>query len=65
MYTKKPIIRTVVTFAALTIAGISLTVTAQVVPNAFAQSVLVAVGSAIFGAGLVFFLMRMFALTEI
>ena len=64
MNTKNPIIRTTVTFAALTISGIGVTVTAQVVPNAFAQTVLVAVGSAIFGAGLAFFLMRIFALTE-
>ena len=64
MNTKQPIIHTVVTFAALTIAGVSVTASAQAVPSAFAQTVLVAIGSAIFGAGLTFFLVRIFALTE-
>lgn len=64
MNTKQLITRTVVTFAALTIAGVSVTASAQAVPSAFAQNVLVAIGSAIFGAGLAFFLVRIFALTE-
>lgn len=64
MNTKQIITRTAVTFAALTVAGVSTTVTAQVIPNAFAQTVMVAIGSAIFGAGLAFFLVRIFAVTE-
>ena len=64
MNTKQLIIRTGITFAALSIAGISVIVTAQFVPNTFAQTVLVAIGSAIFGASLAFFLVRVFALAE-
>jgi len=64
MNTKQLITRTVVTFAALTTAGVSVTASAQAVSNVFAQTVLVAIGSAIFGAGLAFFLVRVFALTE-
>ena len=64
MNTKQPITRTAVTFAALAIAGISIAVSAQAVPVAFAQNIMVAIGSAIFGAGLAFFLVRIFALTE-
>lgn len=64
MNTKKLITRTAVTFAALAIAGISIAVSAQAIPNAFAQTVMVAVGSVILGAGLTFFLVRIFALTE-
>jgi ABC-type Fe3+ transport system permease subunit len=58
MNTKQPITRTAVTFAALTVAGISVAASAQVIQNAFAQTIMVAVGSAIFGAGLAFFLVR-------
>ena len=64
MNTKQPITRTAVTFAALAIAGISVAVSAQVVPDAFAQSIMVAIGGAIFGAGLTFFLIRIFTLSE-
>ena len=64
MNTKQPITRTAVTFVASTIAGISVAVSAQVIPNAFAQTVMVSIGSAIFGAGLAFFLVRIFALNE-
>lgn len=64
MNTKQLITRTAVAFATLTTAGVSAIVTAQFVPNAFAQTVLVAIGSALFGAGLAFFLVRIFALTE-
>lgn len=64
MNTKQLITRTTATFAALTVAGIIVFASAQVVPDAFAQSVMVAIGSAIFGAGLTFFLVRIFALVE-
>lgn len=46
-------------FIGLAVAGISVAVSAQIVPNDFAQIVMVAIGSAIFGAGLTFFLVRM------
>jgi ABC-type Fe3+ transport system permease subunit len=64
MNTKRSTPQAVVIFVALSIAGTSMAVTAQFVPNAFAQTVLVAIGSAIFGAGLAFFLVRIAAQTE-
>jgi hypothetical protein len=64
MNTKQHITRAIAIFTALTIAGISMVVTAQAVTEAFAQTVLVAIGSAIFGAGLAFFLVRISTLTE-
>jgi uncharacterized membrane protein len=62
MNTQKSMTQTTVIFAALAAAGISIAVSAQVVPDDFAQTVMVSVGSAIFGAGLTFFLVRMNAL---
>ena len=59
MNTNKSITRAVIIFTALSIAGISVAVNAQVVQTAIAQSVMVAIGSTIFGAGLTFFLIRM------
>jgi hypothetical protein len=64
MNTKSLINRTILTFAALAVAGVSVAVGARFVPNALEQTILVAVGSAIFGAGLTFFLVRFFALIE-
>ena len=46
-------------FVGLAVAGISVAVSSQIVPNDFAQIVMVSIGSAIFGAGLTFFLIRM------
>lgn len=64
MNTKQSIIRTSVIFIVLTIAGISVTASAQFISEAFTQTTLVAIGSAIFGAGLAFFLVRISSLTE-
>ena len=64
MNTNQHLTRTTAIFVGLTIAGLSVVVAAQVIPQAFAQTVLVAIGSAIFGAGLAFFLVRITALTE-
>ena len=64
MNIKQQITRTAITFAVLSAAGISVAVAAQLVPQVFAQTVLIAIGSAIFGAALAFFLVRMFALNE-
>lgn len=64
MNAKQSITRTAVTFVALSIAGISVAVSGQFVPDALYQTVMVAIGSAIFGAGLAFFLMRIFMLVE-
>ena len=64
MNTKQSITRAGVIFTALALAGVSVAVAARLVPDAFAQTVLVAIGSAIFGAGLAFFLVRISSLTE-
>jgi len=59
MNTKQNVTRTTTIFAGLTIAGVVVAVTSQVVPNDFAQTLMVAIGSAIFGSALTFFLIRM------
>jgi hypothetical protein len=64
MNTSKSVTRTAVIFAALAIAGIGVAISAQVVANTLDQIIMVALGTAIFGAGLTFFLTRMFALLE-
>ena len=64
MNTKQSITRTGIIFTVLALAGVGLAVASRLVPDAFAQTVLVAIGSAIFGAGLAFFLVRISALTE-
>lgn len=64
MNTKNVVTRTVVTFVALAVAGISLAVGAAFVMNAIEQTIIIAVGSAIFSASLTFFLIRLFALVE-
>jgi len=64
MNTKNLIIRTVVTFAALAAAGIGMAVGARNLADPFDQTILIAVGIAIFGASLAFFLVRVFSLLE-
>ncbi len=64
MDTKTLITRTTVTFIALTIGGILMVVSAKTFIDPVDQSILIAVGSAIFGAGLAFFLVRIFSLVE-
>ena len=64
MNTKNSVTRIVVTFVALAIAGISLAVGSKFMLNALEQTIMVAVGSALFGASLTFFLIRLFALVE-
>ena len=64
MNTKSLLTRTVIVFAALAMAGIIVTVSAQFAMDALEQTILVAVGSAVFGAALTFFLVRLFALVE-
>lgn len=59
MNNQKGLTSTVGIFVGLAVAGISVAVSAQIVPNGFAQIVMVAIGSAIFGAGLTFFLVQM------
>ena len=64
MNTKTLIARTTVTFVALAIAGIFMAVGAKTMTDAVDQSILISVGSALFGAGLAFFLVRVFGLIE-
>lgn len=64
MNTKNLIVRTVIVFVALAIAGIGMAVSARSLTDAFDQMVLVATGIAIFGAALVFFLVRIFTIAE-
>ena len=60
MNTKTLLTRTVVTFAALAVAGVGMVVGARNLANPFDQTVLIAVGTAILGASLAFFLVRFF-----
>jgi hypothetical protein len=64
MNTKNAVTRTVVTFVALAVAGISLALGAKFMMNAIEQTIMIAVGSAMFGASLTFFLIRLFTLVE-
>jgi len=64
MNTKILIVRTTVTFAALSAAGIGIALGARNLANPFDQIVLIAVGCAIFAASLAFFLVRIFSLVE-
>lgn len=58
MNTKQIVTRTTTIFAGLSLAGIVVAVTSQVVPNEFAQNLMIAFGSVIFGSALTFFLIR-------
>jgi hypothetical protein len=64
MNTKNLVTRTVIIFVALAIAGISVAVGAKFMLDAFEQTIMIAIGSAMFGAALTFFLIRLFALVE-
>ena len=52
MNTKRSIARTIVLFSALSLAGVGMAVSALLIPDTSAQMIMVAIGSAIFGAGL-------------
>lgn len=64
MNTRTLITRTTVTFVTLAIAGILMAVASKTMANAVDQLVLIAVGSAMFGASLCFFLVRVFSIVE-
>ena len=64
MATKSLLTRTVIVFAALAVAGIILTVSSQFVTTALEPTIMVGLGSALFGASLCFFLVRLFSLVE-
>ena len=59
MNTKDTVTRTTIIFVGLALAGIAVAVSSQVVPSNFAQILMVAIGSTVFGSGLTFFLIRM------
>lgn len=64
MNIKNLIARTTLTFVALALTGILVAVGAKTVTDAVDQSILISVGSALFGAALAFFLVRIFGLVE-
>ena len=64
MNTKNLITRTVLIFAALAIAGVSLAVGSKFLVNTSEQTILIGIGSAMFGAALTFFLIRLVSLAE-
>jgi len=59
--TQNPIILSVSIFVGMAVIFAVLLLAAGSLGNAFAQTILVSLGSAIFGAGLTFFLLRMTA----
>ncbi|HSL30200.1 MAG TPA: hypothetical protein VK900_13460 [Anaerolineales bacterium] len=64
MNNKRLIVQTVVIFIALAFAGIGMALSAKLVSDALEQMILVAVGSALFGASLTFFLVRILSIEE-
>ena len=64
MNTENQIVRTVILFIALAFAGIGMALSAKLVTDALEQMVLVAVGSALFGAALTFFLIQIVSIEE-
>jgi hypothetical protein len=62
MENKRAFTQTLLIFIGLVMAGASLFASSQVVPDAYGQNLMVAIGSAILGAGLTFFLLRVTAL---
>ena len=64
MNTKNLIVRTVVIFVALALAGICIALSSKLVADALEQMILVTVGSALFGAALTFFLIRILSIEE-
>ena len=59
MNNKQIITLTTTIFSGLTIAGVAIAIAAQIVPNDFAQTLMIAFSSSIFGSALTFFLIRM------
>ena len=64
MNIKTLITRTTLTFVALALVGIFMAVGAKTMIDPVDQSILIGVGSALFGAALAFFLVRIFSLVE-
>jgi len=59
MNTKQTLTRTTIIFTGLALAGIAVAASSQIVSSSFAQTLMIAIGSAIFGSGLTFFLVHM------
>lgn len=59
MNTQQSLFRTTIIFIGLALAGIAIALCAQIVPDVFAKTLMIATGSAIFSSGLTFFLVRM------
>jgi hypothetical protein len=64
MNTKDLITRTTLTFVSLALVGIFMAAGAKTMAEGVDQSILISVGSALFGAALAFFLVRIFSLVE-
>ncbi len=64
MNKKNSITRTIVLFVALTVAGITVAASARFVASTSDQTIMITVGSVIFGAALTFFLIRLFSLMD-
>ena len=64
MNTKSLFTRSVIIFAALAVAGLIVAGSASVVPEGLQQTIMVAIGSAMFGASLSFFLVRILSVLE-
>lgn len=64
MNTKNLIIRTVVIFVALAFTGIGMALSAKLAADMLDQIILIAVGTALFGASLTFFLVRILSIEE-
>ena len=64
MNTKTLITRTVIVFAALALAGIVTAASSRFMMDTLQRSIMIGVGSAIFGASLCFFLIRFLSIVE-
>ena len=64
MNIKNQVTQTIVIFIALATTGICIAVSTRFMMQPFEQMVMVTVGSAIFGASLTFFLVRVLSLIE-
>ena len=64
MNTKQSITRTAVLFIALAAAGIIIASGAKFLAEGVEQTIMVGTGSAVFGAGLTFFLIRIIDLNQ-
>ena len=62
MNTKNLINQTVVIFTTLAIAGVSLAVGSKFLADTSEQTILIGIGSAMFGAALTFFLVRILSI---